>query len=283
MERIANIILCVLGIGWAAALCLVSVRVFVCDQFVVPSTSMEPTLTVGDRILANKLLFGARIYTNFEFGEDIPLESWRMPRLRRIKPNDIVVFNAPHGFDRNRIEFKINYVYVKRCVGTPGDTISIRNGFFHNSEYAGPIGDVAQQRLLASIPDSMLSRGVMQAYPNDEECFGWTIKNSGPLYVPRKGDSIEMNARNRRLYGIITEYETGCDASRIDGYYTFRENYYFLCGDNVIDSKDSRYLGFVPEEFIIGMVNRISYSRNPYKNKIRPNRIWKRVNDNYDE
>lgn len=91
---------------------------------------MSPTLIAGDRILANKLVAGARIYKKIEFGKDIPLRSFRMPGLREVRPNDVVIFNAPRGYDRGRIEFRINYVYTKRCIGAPGDSISIREGYF---------------------------------------------------------------------------------------------------------------------------------------------------------
>lgn len=121
------------------------VRVFICDQFVVPSESMNPTLIVGDRILVNKLIAGARIYKKFEFAKDVPLRSFRIPGLGRVRVNDVVVFNAPRGYDRERIEFRINYVYTKRCIGTPGDTISARNARYYNNRYAHPIGDRQQQ------------------------------------------------------------------------------------------------------------------------------------------
>jgi len=87
----------------------------------------------------------------------------------------------------------------------------------------------------------------------------------GPLYIPRAGDRVELDSLNYELYRLVVEYETGgaltCDGNllRLHGEaistYEFRENYYFFCGDNVINSKDCRYLGFVPEEFIIGVAS----------------------------
>ena len=90
IEYLFRSILCVVLLltGWAL------LRIFVCDQFVVPSESMSPTLIAGDRILANKLVAGARIYKKIEFGKDIPLRSFRMPGLREVRPNDVVIFNA---------------------------------------------------------------------------------------------------------------------------------------------------------------------------------------------
>jgi len=70
------------------------------------------------------------------------------------------------------------------------------------------IGDMLQQRNLAAMPDSLFSRGVMRAFPCDDRLFGWTIKDMGPLYVPRKGDTVRMDIRNYKLYRTIVEYET---------------------------------------------------------------------------
>ena len=262
------------------------VRALFCDQFVVPSESMLPTLAPGDRILVNKLIVGARIYKKFDFSEGAALHSFRLPGFRKVRVNDIVVFNVPQGYDRDNIEFRINYVYAKRCIGTPGDSVSIRNGRFRNNHWSGPIGDTVQQQVLARMPDSLFSPYVLRSMPFDDSLFGWTIKNMGPLHVPRAGDSIPLDLRHFKLYRQVIEYETGKALSfeneaRLDGTpingYTFRKNYYFGCGDNAPDSKDSRYWGFAPEEFIIGVVKRISYSQDPATAQRRPDRTWKKV------
>lgn len=161
------------------------VRALFCDQFVVPSESMLPTLAPGDRILVNKLIVGARIYKKFDFSEGAALHSFRLPGFRKVRVNDIVVFNVPQGYDRDKIEFRINYVYAKRCIGTPGDSVSIRNGRFRNNHWSGPIGDTVQQQVLARMPDSLFSPYVLRSMPFDDSLFGWTIKNMGPLHVPR--------------------------------------------------------------------------------------------------
>ena len=263
-----------------------SVRARFCDQFIVPTESMITTLAPGDRILVNKLIVGARIYKKFDFSEGAALHSFRLPGFRKVRVNDIVVFNVPQGYDRDKIEFRINYVYAKRCIGTPGDSVSIRNGRFRNNHWSGPIGDTVQQQVLARMPDSLFSPYVLRSMPFDDSLFGWTIKNMGPLHVPRAGDSIPLDLRHFKLYRQVIEYETGKALSfeneaRLDGTpingYTFRKNYYFFCGDNAPDSKDSRYWGFAPEEFIIGVVKRISYSQDPATAQRRPDRTWKKV------
>lgn len=258
-------------------------RIFVCDQFIIPSDSMNPTLIPGDRILADKLIFGARIYKSYDFSKGQPLESWRMPGLRRIRPNDVLVFNVPKGYGKG-IEFKINYVFLKRCVGTPGDTVRIENGFYKNNNYNKLIGLESEQQRLRGTPDSLIPKGVKRMFPFDKR---WTIKDFGPLYVPAKGDTLLLEPSVYRLYREVIQYETGRKLSLQDGIclldgrpvseYVFKGNYYFTGGDNVMDSGDSRYWGFVPEEFIIGVAKRISYSRDRNSEKLRWSRLWKKI------
>lgn len=260
-------------------------RVFVAERFFIPTSSMSPTLDPGDHIWVNKLLFGARIYKRFDFVDHAPLECIRMPGLRKIRPNDIVIFNHPFGYDDwNRIEFKINHVCCKRVAGTPGDTLTITNSITHNSNYDGIIGRIEKQEQLDSITDSallsyicnnndvkdyyskiginlqleliidsaFLMNQVLTAIPLSLPT--WTIKNAGPLYVPAQGDTVELTDFNRELYWLVIQYETGSKPTKEMKQYTFKQNYYFMLGDNSCDSQDSRYFGFVPEDFIVGIV-----------------------------
>ena len=104
-------------------------RVFLVDQFIIPTESMEPTLLPGDRVIVNKTIMGSRIYSDFHFNKDgVELKSWRTLGLRRLQHNDIVVFNFPKHDDK--VNFVINHVYAKRCVALPGDSISIVNGHY---------------------------------------------------------------------------------------------------------------------------------------------------------
>jgi len=74
-----------------------------------------------------------------------------------------------------------------------------------------------------------------------------------------------LNSNNWELYKIPIEYETGHRLKFVNDslylgtkfidHYTFQKNYYFVAGDNVMNSSDSRHFGFVPEEFIIGVVD----------------------------
>lgn len=261
-------------------------RAFLCDQFVVPSASMLPTLQPGDRILVDKTLLGARIYSDFHFaprgGE---LHSWRTRGRRNVRRGDILVFNFPKH--EGRISFVINHVYAKRCIALPGDTLSIEDCRFRVSGHDAPLGHLPAQEALRRMPDSLCAP-FLRAYPFDEH-IPWTIKQMGPFYVPRRGDYIALTPHEATLYRLLIEWETGRKLSidwergevRAEGRllrgHTFCHDYYFLCGDNVLDSSDSRYWGLVPEEYLVGIVTRISYSLDPATGQRRRERTWKKL------
>lgn len=263
-------------------------RCFVFDQFVIPTSSMSPTLESGDRVVVNKLLIGARIYKRFDFNlVGQPLDSWRTRGLRSLRHNDIVIFNYPihHG----RISFVINHVYCKRVIGLPGDTISAVNGYFRNNNYSGILGCMEKQKQLESKDEHTLRRyGVYDVAPRDSS-FKWNIKDWGPLYVPRKDDIITITPYIAILYRKVLEWETGkkitwnwktrkvYSGTNELSRHCFKHNYYHLCGDYTLDSFDSRYWGLVPEEYIVGVVTRITYSIDPYSGKRRKERTLKHV------
>ena len=272
----------ILPIAGAVMLLMLAVPVFVMDQFRIKGVSMNPTLMEGNHVLVNKLLMGARIYRNYDFSRH-SLSSFRMPGLRNAGIGDVLVFNYPDPYGTGKIEFRINYVYVKRCIGRPGDTVGIKNGYFYNLslEEGAVIGEERYQRALSSRADSLLAGNVNIAYEAVRMYDGtiWTIKEFGPLYVPAEGHTVRITAANLKLYEKIIELETGvrpvlCGSAcvmlgnrqLID--YTFRGNYYFLCGDNVFNSDDSRYFGLVPEDYIVGIATRIICSDR--RGKLQP-------------
>lgn len=225
-------------------------RIFITDRFIVRGASMVPTLWDGEAVYVRKWLMGPRIYTSFDF--DCPeLKSFRIPGVRKVRNGDIVAFNYPYGRDSMKIQFKINYVYIKRCIGVPGDTVSIENGYYRNSAVPEGFPHITGQRQIGTLPDS-LSGYARGTFPYDCDIH-WTVKQFGPVVVPRKGLSIQLTRESAEVYADVIEFETG-KKPLASGSYTFKNNYYFFVGDNAMNSRDSRFFGFVPESYIIGII-----------------------------
>jgi signal peptidase I len=124
-----------------------------------------------------------------------------------------------------------------------------------------------------------------RVYPNHPD-FDWTEDNFGPLVIPKKGLEIELTKENIILYGkVITNYEWNNNAKIKDGKlfiddkeikkYTFKQDYYFMMGDNRNNSLDSRFWGFVPQDHIVGEALITWFSWNKFTGKARWERVFK--------
>ncbi len=251
----------------------------------IPTTAMDPALLVGDVIAFKK--------------------------TKNIQRHDIVTFHYPP---------EPNTMYVKRCIGIPGDSLEIKAGtVFINHQpldgsayryryfvttYGTPLNErmlkqlhidardfnmvsdssyemLLTQKEVVSLRTAKVIRSVISAFVNEDEIqsfvypnsddFSWNVDHYGPVYIPKKDGVITLNAKNIDLYRYCIEHEGGqssLDSAvvRLNGQeppsYTFKQNYYFVLGDNRHNSADSRFWGFVPEDLLIGKAMYLYWSDN---------------------
>lgn len=325
------------------------VHTYVMQPFTIPTSSLEKTLLVGDFLFVSKFHYGARtpstpiaapmvhdtlpLLNVKSYSKWPQLPYFRFPGFENPEKNDIVVFNWPVDTvrffrDKNSIgirkpiDKKSNY--VKRCVGRPGDTLTIKDGVVYidgkqlilsgrakpqygytvttdgsllNDVYlqkelniTDPYGMVGNNTYefrslteenaeklrsnpgIASVERIKYTKGDLAIFPHSKP--DWTVDNMGPVYIPQEGKTVGLNKETLPFYKmIITEYEendlkVNGDEIRINGQvadsYTFKQNYYWMMGDNRHNSEDSRYWGYVPEDHIVG----------------KPVFIWMSVNQN---
>ena len=120
----------------------------------------------------------------------------------------------------------------------------------------------------------------------------WTRDNYGPIWIPKKGESIDLTLKNLPIYERPIRTYEGNKLEVKDGKifindqettkYTFKMDYYWMQGDNRHNSLDSRYWGFVPEDHIIGKPIFIWWSSDPDRHGfsgIRWNRLFRFVDN----
>ncbi len=255
-------------------------------SFRIPTDSMYSTLQPGDNILVNKTIMGARIFNIWEAAEDKEVEIHRLLGLGKVKRNDILVFHYPYPHKNDSLSMHLLKYYVKRCIALPGDTMGIRQGHYYIRGMGEPVGNVEAQERIARLDKEDSEDIVMETYPWDKY-IDWTIQNFGPLYVPTRGQAVAMDSTTVKLYRNLVEWEQkekltcrGNDIFLGDSLireYRFREDYYFVGGDNVLYSQDSRYWGLLPEEYIVGRAIRIWKSVDKDTDEFRWERWMKRI------
>lgn len=255
-------------------------------SFKVHSNSMEPTLISGDYVLVNKMIKGARLFNFFKALDKKNIEISRIKGYDSFKRNDVLVFNFPYsGNIKDSIHFDISNYFIKRCIALPGDTLDIKNGVLKVKGCQEILGNQLAQIQASSLPDSILPKMYLNAYPQNR-ILNWTIKNLGPFPIPAKGQSININATTISLYqnlinweqksNIITIKDTVYLRDSLIKQYCFRENYYFVAGDNVKNSQDSRHWGLLPESFIVGKAIMI-WKSNERTGRLRWDRIFSKI------
>ncbi len=106
------------GVAILAALLL---RAFVIQAFRIPTGSMKDTLLIGDFLLVNKFIYGAKTPERI-IGTDIKIPSTRLPVFKKPERGEIVIFKYPKN---EKLD------YIKRCVGIAGDTIQVRDNVLY--------------------------------------------------------------------------------------------------------------------------------------------------------
>lgn len=225
-------------------LVIVFLRLFFIASFKIPSSSMEPTLLSGDFVLVSKLIPGPRVDFRISniLGEKISF--YRIPGLRSIKKNDIIVFNKPS----NSINDFDKY-YVKRCIAISGDSVYLDLNRYNTIDSSISIkSSIYIPRKGETIP---LDTGNILFYKN-------LIENETQKRVRLQGKTFFLDD--------VLIYK-----------YKFTQNYYYVIGDNSLHSIDSRDWGLLPEDHIIGKVICIWKSKYPNTNEYRFRRFFKLV------
>lgn len=196
------------AMGWIKSIAIAFVmwiflRALLVEAFHITSGSMEGTLLIGDVLFVNKSLYGA----------EVPFVKARLPSLREPRRNEIVIFDSME---------EPGLTVVKRLVGMPGDTISMKDNllFINSSERSEPY-----VRLTGDTVDYAEPRMRAWQLPRlagDPNGYNPTLKTWGPIVVPP--DS------------------------------------FFVMGDNRNESYDSRYWGFLGRDRVRGRAALIYYS-----------------------
>lgn len=228
-------------------------RTFLFQPFWIPSGSMKETLLVGDFLFVNKMAYGYS-YASCpsiiipRVGLDIDAEDFcgffkgGNDRLFGSKPEagDVVVFRHPvTGRD-----------FIKRLIGTPGDTVQVRDGTLYIN------GDLVPQTDTGLFVEPFVQRGMPPAFP---QCSNRTVPIGEDCLKQRFTETLPNGAE----YTVLNVGERALDNT---GVFTVPEGQYFFMGDNRDNSSDSRLpqisrgVGFVPYEDIVGRADRIMFS-----------------------
>ncbi|WP_298344609.1 signal peptidase I [uncultured Algibacter sp.] len=211
-----------------------------------------------------------------------------------IKNGSVYINNTYHEFNNNikkSYQFKIKNVdKFHRDIDALEitDCINIETDSLQYSTINLSIKKAKEMNQLSSIDSFGYT---IKAFNENDKFFyrknkeQWTIDNLGPIITPKKGMQIILNDKNFAIYHkALRKYEK-VKIKRVNGtyfindvikdLYTFKQNYYFMMGDNRDETIDSRFFGFLPEKNIVGYVQGVFLSN--YQDTFQWGRLFKSI------
>jgi len=256
---------------------------FVIDIVRVNNHDMEANYTKGDALLVKKMFTSYSItdlvYFEYPVQDSLLKHTYFIQRLYGL-PGDSVELkekqiylngmrleadaNIKHNYFIKTHKIKLDSAFKEKYHLQEGGEISI--DFDYSFSLTQSESEVLKKDSLIKSVELKLEKA--QNY--DETCypfdplFKWNMDFYGKLYIPKRGDSLDLDSMSLKLYlPIITNYEKNTflrshDSVFINGIYALKylvkKNYYFVLGDNRDNANDSRVWGFLPENFIKGKV-----------------------------
>jgi signal peptidase I len=190
--------------------------------------------------------------------------------------NSIIHINAHPAEDVSSIQFEYK-VYTNRPISkTNFQKYGIPNYYQYEKKlcYLDESKSGYFIQMTPAIAKSLITDGIVDSIEINTDNNNWRMDNYGSLWIPEEGVTIPMNKENVSVYGkTILDYEEVENAmiknktlyinDKKINEYTFKNDYYFMLGDNRHHSYDSRFWGLVPDAYIAGKAWFVSYSIDP--------------------